>query len=93
MKYLKQYMIIGAVTMITSCSDFLDTAPLDALSPATTWKTEDDAQKFAIGCYAVITTILPAGKMVAISYISTAGRILDITILNGKTIRPLATVQ
>ena len=26
MKYLKQYMIIGAVTMITSCSDFLDTA-------------------------------------------------------------------
>ena len=30
MKYLKQYMIIGAVTMITSCSDFLDTAPLDA---------------------------------------------------------------
>lgn len=33
MKYLKQYMIIGAVTMITSCSDFLDTAPLDALSP------------------------------------------------------------
>lgn len=37
--------------MITSCSDFLDTAPLDALSPATTWKTEDDAQKFAIGCY------------------------------------------
>ena len=25
MKYLKQYMIIGAVTMITSCSDFLDT--------------------------------------------------------------------
>lgn len=51
MKYLKQYMIIGAALMVTSCSDFLDTAPLDALSPATTWKTEDDAQKFAIGCY------------------------------------------
>ena len=45
------------------------------------------------GVMAVITTILPAGKMVAISYISTAGRILDITTLNGKTIRPLATVQ
>ena len=92
MKYLKQYMIIGAVTMITSCSDFLDTAPLDALSPATTWKTEDDAHLLS-GVMAVITTILPAGKMVAISYISTAGRILDITTLNGKTIRPLATVQ
>lgn len=51
MKYLKQYMIIGAALMVTSCSDFLDTAPLDALSPATTWKTEDDAQKFVIGCY------------------------------------------
>ena len=37
MKYLKQYMIIGAVTMFSSCSDDLDTAPLDALSPATTW--------------------------------------------------------
>lgn len=51
MKYLKQYMIMGAALMITSCSDFLDTAPLDALSPATTWKTEEDAQKFVIGCY------------------------------------------
>ena len=37
MKYLKQYMIIGAATMITSCSDFLDSAPLDALSPASSW--------------------------------------------------------
>lgn len=35
----------------TSCSDFLDTAPLDALSPATTWKTEGDAEKFLVGCY------------------------------------------
>ena len=96
MKYLKQYMIIGAVTMITSCSDFLDTAPLDALSPATTWKTEDDAQKFAIGCYGgnkQDTSPWGNSTMVAISYISTAGRILDITTLNGKTIRPLATVQ
>ncbi len=34
-----------------SCSDFLETTPLDALSPATTWQTEEDAQKFVIGCY------------------------------------------
>ena len=27
MKYLKQYMIIGAVTMITSCSDFYKILP------------------------------------------------------------------
>lgn len=35
----------------TSCNDFLTTTPYDALSPATTWKSEDDAQKFLIGCY------------------------------------------
>ncbi|MDR0687387.1 MAG: RagB/SusD family nutrient uptake outer membrane protein, partial [Prevotellaceae bacterium] len=34
-----------------ACSDFLDTYPYDALSPATTWKTEDDAEKFLVGCY------------------------------------------
>lgn len=47
-----KYIIIGIITLlISSCSDFLDTAPYDALSPGTTWKTEDDAQKFAVGCY------------------------------------------
>jgi hypothetical protein len=34
-----------------ACSDFLDTYPYDALSPATTWKTEDDVEKFLVGCY------------------------------------------
>lgn len=49
---LKHYIILGAVTLLgVSCSDFLDTTPLDALSPNTTWKTEDDARKFAVGCY------------------------------------------
>lgn len=49
---LKSYIIIGvAAMMATSCSDFLDTTPYDALSPSTTWKTEEDAQKFVIGCY------------------------------------------
>ncbi len=37
--------------MATSCSDFLDTAPKDALSPSTTWKSQDDADKFLVGCY------------------------------------------
>lgn len=40
-----------ALFSTSSCSDFLDTAPYDALSPATTWKTEDDAAKFLTGCY------------------------------------------
>ena len=93
MKYLKQYMIIGAVTMITSCSDFLDTAPLMPCLLPLRGKPRMMPKNLLSGVMAVITTILPAGKMVAISYISTAGRILDITTLNGKTIRPLATVQ
>ncbi len=51
MKDLFKYLIAAIAIIGTSCSDFLDTVPHDALSPATTWKTEDDAQKFLIGCY------------------------------------------
>lgn len=52
MKRLLVYMLAGvSVLGMTSCSDFLDTVPHDALSPATTWQTEDDAQKFLVGCY------------------------------------------
>lgn len=52
MKSHTKYLFLGLIAWMTSsCSDFLDTAPLNALSPATTWKTEDDARKFAIGCY------------------------------------------
>lgn len=49
MKHLL-YLLAGIVLM-TSCSDFLDTAPYDSLSPSTTWKTEADAHSFAVGCY------------------------------------------
>ncbi|MBP3516921.1 MAG: RagB/SusD family nutrient uptake outer membrane protein [Parabacteroides sp.] len=51
MKRLLVYMLSGMALVGTSCSDFLDTAPVDALSPATTWKTEGDAEKFMVGCY------------------------------------------
>lgn len=52
MKRIKQYIMIGATVMLAaSCSDFLDTAPNDALSPSTTWQSENDAEKFAVGCY------------------------------------------
>lgn len=51
MKRLLVYMLSGIALVGTSCSDFLDTAPVDALSPATTWKTEGDAEKFMVGCY------------------------------------------
>jgi hypothetical protein len=51
---MKKFIFIyvcTALMLCASCSDFLDTYPQDALSPATTWKTEDDAEKFLIGCY------------------------------------------
>lgn len=51
MKRLYIYLIAGMTLAGTSCSDFLDTVPKDALSPATTWQTEGDAEKFLIGCY------------------------------------------
>ena len=52
MKRFKNYIVLGMAALLgTSCSDFLDVTPKDALSPSTTWRTETDAEKFAIGCY------------------------------------------
>ena len=52
MKRFKNYIVLGMAALLgTSCSDFLDVTPKDALSPSTTWQTETDAKKFAIGCY------------------------------------------
>lgn len=51
MKRLLVYMLAGMSLIGTSCSDFLETVPNDALSPSTTWQTEADAEKFLIGCY------------------------------------------
>ena len=49
-----KYSII-AITLVggalSSCSDFLDTAPKDELSPATFWKTQSDAEQAATACY------------------------------------------
>lgn len=52
MKQIFAYMVAGMSLLATSsCSDFLNTVPYDALSPSTTWKTEQDAEKFLVGCY------------------------------------------
>ncbi len=51
MKRLLVYMLAGMSLIGTSCSDFLETIPHDALSPSTTWQTEADAEKFLIGCF------------------------------------------
>lgn len=47
--YTLAALFIGAC--MTSCDDFFDTAPKDALSPATFWKTESDAQQAVVACY------------------------------------------
>ncbi len=44
-------MVLSALTVLSSCEKFLTTYPYDALSPATTWKTDADAEKFVVGCY------------------------------------------
>ena len=52
MRHLKNYIFAGlAALMTTSCSDFLETAPKDAMTPATAWQTQSDAEKFLTGCY------------------------------------------
>lgn len=50
---LKHYILLLLMTgsLFTSCDDFFDTAPKDALSPATFWKTESDAEQAAVACY------------------------------------------
>lgn len=51
MKHIAYYILGGVMCLTSSCSDFLETEPKDALSPNTTWATEGDAEKFLIGCY------------------------------------------
>ena len=49
---MKKYiLLIVSVLTFTSCSDFLDRYPNDALSPSTFWKTENDAKLALVGCY------------------------------------------
>lgn len=49
---MKKYIFLFiSVFIFSSCSDFLDRNPGDALSPATFWKTEDDAKLALTGCY------------------------------------------
>ena len=67
MKRVLVYMLAGMALVGTSCSDFLDTIPHDALSPSTTWQTEKDAEKFLIGCYDGIGIVLPISVSISMS--------------------------
>lgn len=43
--------VLSMTLFATSCSDFLDRAPEDSLSPSTFWKTESDADLALAGVY------------------------------------------
>lgn len=52
MKRILKYIATCACGILfLSCSGFLDTTPNDVLVPSATWKTEQDAEKFLVGCY------------------------------------------
>ena len=50
-KLLGITLLLGAAYITTSCDGFFDVAPKDSLSPATFWRTENDAQQAATACY------------------------------------------
>lgn len=51
-KFIKYCLLLAIPAALSSCSEsFLDRAPGDALSPATFWKTESDADLALTGCY------------------------------------------
>lgn len=52
LKLSKYIICAGALSIInTSCDDFFNTAPHDAITPATFWKTEADADAALTACY------------------------------------------
>jgi len=53
MKSLKYIHIVwvACAILLSSCDDFLDTAPYDQLSPSTFWNSEEDARSAVTACY------------------------------------------
>ncbi len=51
-KFIKYCLLLAVPAALSGCSEsFLGRAPGDALSPATFWKTEADADLALTGCY------------------------------------------
>lgn len=61
MKKVLYSVAAAALLFTTSCSDFLERAPMDALSPASFWKTEADAQYALNGVYNGLNNIYHNG--------------------------------
>lgn len=56
-------LLVSLPFLFTSCSDFLDRVPNDALSPSTFWQTESDADLAKTGCYNRLTPIISATEL------------------------------
>lgn len=61
MKKIIYSVAAAALLFTTSCSDFLDRAPQDKLSPATFWQTESDAYMALTGVYNSLNSIYHNG--------------------------------
>ena len=55
---------MSSALLFSSCSDFLDRAPKDALSPSTFWTSESDAELALTGCYHYLESILGGYNMI-----------------------------
>lgn len=62
MRFLKYILLILIVPAFFSCEDFLDKQPTDQLSPATFWKTEQDATMALAGVYKSMQIEVIAGN-------------------------------
>lgn len=57
MKYLKNILAIGALTLgMSSCSDFLDKQPPSSPSQTVFWKSKSDFESAIAGAYSVVRT-------------------------------------
>lgn len=61
MKKILLGLIASVSLTVTSCSDFLERAPQDALSPATFWQSESDAYLALVGTYNGLNNIYHNG--------------------------------
>jgi hypothetical protein len=64
MKKILYAFLMVSTMVLSSCSDFLDRAPSDALSPTTFWSSESDAKLALTGCYHNLESIYGGYNMI-----------------------------
>lgn len=64
MKKILYAFLMVSTMLLSSCSNFLDRAPSDALSPSTFWSSESDAKLALTGCYHNLESIYGGYNMI-----------------------------